>query len=72
MSFELSAVPWTPFGNATLAQSDAFAYTGTYSLQVTPDGVSANPGASSELVDITGTAGRIGSQEAASQIFVNS
>ena len=29
--------------------------------QITPDGISANPGASSELVDITGTAGRIGS-----------
>ena len=72
MSFELSAIPWTPFGDAALAQSNAFAYTGNYSLQVTPDGVSANPGASSELVDITGTAGRIGSQEAASQIFVNS
>jgi hypothetical protein len=72
MSFELTTDPWTPYGNATLAQSAAYAYTGNCSLQVTPDGVTADPGASSELVDITGTAGRIGSQVAASQIFVNS
>ena len=72
MSFELTGVPWTPAGNAALAQSGAFAYTGDYSLQVTPDGLTASPGASSELVDISGTAGRIGSQVAASQIFVNS
>ena len=72
MSFELSANPWTPVGDATLAQSSFYSYTGDYSLQITPDGITANPGASSELVDISGTAGRIGSQEAASQIFVNS
>ena len=71
MSFEQSAVPWTPSGGAALTRSTQYAYTGDYSLEVIPNGITANPGASSELVDITGTAGRIGSQQAASQIFVN-
>ena len=72
MSFEQSAVPWTPSGGAALTRSTQYAYTGDYSLEIIPNGITANPGASSELVDITGTAGRIGSQQAASQIFVNS
>ena len=71
MSFELSATPWTPSGGAALERTTQYAYTGNYSLEIIPDGITANPGASSELTDITGTAGRIGSQQAASQIFVN-
>jgi hypothetical protein len=72
MSFELGVSPWTPLNGSAIQQSSTYAYTGNYSLQVTPDGVTSNPGASSELADITGTAGRIGSQQAASQIFVTS
>ena len=72
MSFELGTAPWSALNNAQIQQSTAFAYTGSYSLQVTPDGTSSNPGAASELVNITGTAGRISSQQAASQVFATS
>ena len=72
MSFELSTLPWIASGGATILQSSAFAYTGNYSLEIIPNGTTANPGASSELTDITGTAGRIGNQIAASQIYATS
>ena len=72
MSFEQGTAPWSPLRNAQITQSSAFAYTGACSLEVTPDGVTSGPGASSELVNITGTAGRVSSQQAASQVFATS
>ena len=72
MSFEQNITPWQPLNGAAITQSSAYAYTGTYSLAITPDGVHAGPGASSELVYIAGTAGRISSQQAASEIFATS
>lgn len=72
MSMEASIVPWTAFHSTMIAQSGTFAFTGANSLRVTPDGASANPGVQSELVNIATTAGRIGSQVAASQIFSTS
>ena len=72
MSFEPGISPWTPLNGATIVQSGTYSYTGNYSLRITPNGIASSPGASSELVNITGTAGRIGSQQAASQIFVTS
>jgi hypothetical protein len=53
MSFEAGVSPWGSSNNAVLASSAAFAYTGTRSVQVTPDGVTANPGAMSEQVPVT-------------------
>src|ERR1035441_4364999 len=51
--------PWTGTGNATLAQSGTYAYASApnaisnYSCQVTPDGITATPGAQSEMVPVT-------------------
>jgi hypothetical protein len=61
MSFQSGVAPWTAQNNATLAQSPAQAFASSpaasalYSLQVTPDGATALPGAVSE--EDTATAG---------------
>lgn len=78
MSFQSVVRPWTPAGNATLAQSAAQAFaTGQgaralYSLRVTPDGLTAGPGATSEAANITVAAGRVASQVASSQLLTTS
>ena len=54
MSFQSGVAPWTATGSATLAQSSAQVYASAaqglpqYSLQVTPNGSTAGPGAVSE------------------------
>jgi hypothetical protein len=59
MSFQSGVSPWTAAGGATLAQSAAqvFASAGAglpqYSLQVTPNGTTAGPGALSEQDAVT-------------------
>jgi len=59
MSFQSGVSPWIPGNNAVLAWSSAYAYASVptavavYSLQVTPDGVTANPGAESAQVPVT-------------------
>lgn len=52
-------LPWTPVSNAAIAQSGTHAFasapgvTANYALMVTPDGVTANPGAQSEMDPVT-------------------
>jgi len=60
MSFQSGISPWTASGTGTvIAQSSAFAYASSpgavaaYSLQVTPDGSHATPGAISEKVAVS-------------------
>jgi len=54
--FESTVSPWTGVNGATLAQSAAYAYAGTHSCSLTPNGSTANPQADSE--EVTGlTAG---------------
>jgi hypothetical protein len=54
MSFQSGVPPWTATGSAALAQSSAHVYASSsdaspnYSLQVTPNGTTATPGAASE------------------------
>ena len=78
MSFQSGTAPWTADNHATLAQSDAVAFASgqgavaVSSLQVTPDGVHASPGATSETVSIAVAQGRIASQVAASQTYTTS
>jgi hypothetical protein len=61
MSFQSGTSPWAGNGNAAIAQSTAFAFASAppgvakYSMQVTPDGVTAFPGAISEQVTISGS-----------------
>ena len=68
MSFQSGVAPWTAQDNTTLAQSSAQAYASApdasalYSLQVTPDGITATPGAVSE--DVTAAAGSVYSASA--------
>lgn len=50
-SFESGTSPWTPFGS-TITQSNAQAYVGSYSLLLTPDGVTLTPYAESEHISI--------------------
>lgn len=45
--------PWTGAGNAALSAITAQFHQGSYSLQVTPDGVTAGPAARSEEVAVT-------------------
>lgn len=59
--FESGVSPWTIQNNATIAQSGAEFYHGSNSLRVTPDGVTANPGAKSENITVIPLATYIGS-----------
>jgi hypothetical protein len=52
-AFATGTSPWTAINGATLAQSSAWSHDGSFSLQVTGNGSTANPGAQSELIDIT-------------------
>ena len=58
MSFQAGLAPWTSYHGTTLAQSSAFAFASglnaqaSYSMKITPDGVTANPGAQGELVAV--------------------
>jgi len=47
-SFAAGVTPWTGLGNAALAAVSCWGYQADFSLQITPDGVTASPGASSE------------------------
>lgn len=49
-SFESSASPWTGGNGASVAQSSTWAWNGTHSLKITPNGGTANPQALSEAV----------------------
>lgn len=61
MSFQSGVSPWTAQNGATLAQSGTHVYASAaqglpqYSLQVTPNGSTAAPGAASERVAVTGS-----------------
>jgi len=61
MSFQSGLSPWAKTGNSTLTQSTAQAYASSpgavalYSMQVTPDGSTASPGAISEKITVTGS-----------------
>jgi len=61
MSFQSGAAPWAAWGGSSLALSSAHAYASsagaaaTFSLAVTPNGTTANPGATSEYVPVTGS-----------------
>ena len=67
--FESAVSPWTGVNGATLAQTAAYAYAGTHSCSLTPNGSTANPQAASE--EVTGlTAGT--SYSAASWIMIPS
>src|SRR6516225_1515697 len=61
MSFQANISPWTGNNNAALAQSSAFSFASAaygkaqQSLKLTPDGVTATPGANSEQVAISAT-----------------
>jgi hypothetical protein len=67
--FETTVSPWTGVNGATLAQSAAYAYSGTHSMSLTPDGSTANPQAASE--EVTGlTAGT--SYSAAARVMIPS
>jgi hypothetical protein len=78
MSFQQGISPWAAQNNAALAQSNTVTHASApgavaqYSLQVTPDGVTANPGAISNKANIATAAGRVSSQQAASQSFSSS
>jgi hypothetical protein len=50
-TFEAGISPWVP-RNSTIAQSSAWAQQGTYSLQITPDGVSLLAYAESEAIPV--------------------
>jgi hypothetical protein len=51
--FTTTVSPWTPANSATIAQSVTQAFQGVNSMKVTPDGTHANPGASSETINVT-------------------
>ena len=51
--FEGTVTPWTAGGGATLTDSAAWFYHGTRSLLITPNGVTAFPGATSEFIPVT-------------------
>lgn len=78
MSFQSGISPWSALNNSTLTQSAAQVFASArganpqFSLLVTPDGVSANPGALSGKADITVAKGRITSQQSATQSFTSS
>lgn len=48
-----TVAPWTPINNAALAASTVQFFQGGWSLRITPDGVTAVPGALSEEVAVT-------------------
>jgi hypothetical protein len=50
--FEGAVTPWTPGGSATLSDSSVWEYHGTRSMLITPNGVTAFPGATSEFVPV--------------------
>jgi hypothetical protein len=50
-TFEAGISPWVP-RNSTIAQSSAWAQQGTYSMQITPDGVSLLAYAESEAIPV--------------------
>lgn len=52
-TFETTLSPWTAGGGASAARVNTVAQSGTWSAQVTPDGVTANPRIQSELVAVT-------------------
>ena len=51
-TFSAGVTPWTAHNSATIAQSSTQAFQGTYSLKITPDGMTANPGALSEAINV--------------------
>lgn len=51
--FETTATPWTSLNNATIVRSNTQTHEGTWSLKITPDGVTAVPGALAEEVAVT-------------------
>ena len=51
-TFTSGASPWTGASGATIAQSSAQAFTGTYSLAVTPNGTTSGPAALSESIAV--------------------
>jgi hypothetical protein len=51
--FETTASPWTNLNNSTIARSNTQAHEGSWSLKITPDGVTAVPGALAEEVPVT-------------------
>ncbi len=54
--FETTTAPWAAQNSATIAQSNAQAFQGSYSLAITPDGTHATPGAVSEAINVIPTA----------------
>ncbi len=52
-TFATSVSPWTAANGAAITQSSTYAYTGTYSLKVTPNGTTATPAAQSEQMGVT-------------------
>ena len=54
-TFSAGVTPWTAHNNATIAQSSTQAFQGTYSMKITPDGITANPGALSEAINVIPT-----------------
>lgn len=51
-SFESGVTPWTGHNGATVAQSSAFAFQGTHSMLLTPNGTTANPFALTEVIPV--------------------
>lgn len=55
--FEADASDWSALGGASVARSSAYAHEGRWSLEVTPDGVTGNPGSDSPAAGIAVTPG---------------
>jgi hypothetical protein len=51
--FESGITGWGPFDGGTLAQSSAYAYHGTHSMLVTPNGTTGWPGVDAEDIPVT-------------------
>lgn len=72
MGMEGTVAPWTSANNAAIQLSTTEAFSGDSAMQVTPDGLTAEPGLTSDIVNIAETAGRVASQTSSSEIFSTS